>query len=543
MIFPGRIALVFRLEYGLSQVLMNRFLAPTLGVIGLFLIAYPLQAREFTVVVYNVENLFDVDEVAVFRDYQPAGDENPEGYTPAQFLTKLRAIRQTLSHFNDGQGPEIILFQEIEADQTPHGWDGDLPGFLAAAHGRSVEEILTGEIPDKWRGVPAEAWLYKKLADAGMHEYFVDVAEYNFDPEGRPIAHVNVIFSKFPFLERRTHILEGERGMQEAVVDVDGYPLYLFNNHWKAGASNPDSERIRRELATLLRTRIEAILGENPNADLVVAGDFNSHYNQSTVFPDLQPTALNDILGSQGDVLAIRDLEGPPFYNLWFEVPEEERGSEVWRGDWGTLMQILISRGLYDFRGIQYVDGSFGVLVVPGFNVDEVTGIPLDWVGLEDGGGVSDHLPVYARFRTVAEDDSTTFKDLEEPNRDAEGSKERRAVNFANAALDRARSAEEVSQLRSAENYNRTFHVTGKVVRTGRPFEIEVQGDTYVVWSFDGNLRDQLNEVYESGNEIDFFGTLNQYRGRWQFVIHDSSWLEGVTADTPTDEPALETVP
>ncbi|HRE82432.1 MAG TPA: hypothetical protein PLN52_15405, partial [Opitutaceae bacterium] len=41
------------------------------------------QGRTFTVLVYNVENLFDADGIAVYDEYQPSL------YTPAHLKTKV----------------------------------------------------------------------------------------------------------------------------------------------------------------------------------------------------------------------------------------------------------------------------------------------------------------------------------------------------------------------------------------------------------------------------------------------------------------------
>ena len=43
----------------------------------------PVSAREFPVVTYNVENLFDADGQAVFDDYQETGEEN--AYSPVSW--------------------------------------------------------------------------------------------------------------------------------------------------------------------------------------------------------------------------------------------------------------------------------------------------------------------------------------------------------------------------------------------------------------------------------------------------------------------------
>jgi len=54
-------------------------------------LAPTLLARPFTVVAYNVENLFDVDGIAVYEEYQSAA------YTPAHLRTKLDHIAQVVA--------------------------------------------------------------------------------------------------------------------------------------------------------------------------------------------------------------------------------------------------------------------------------------------------------------------------------------------------------------------------------------------------------------------------------------------------------------
>ena len=81
-------------------------------------------ARTFQVVAYNVENLFDIDGVSAFDDYKPPN------YGPRELSRKLEGISKVLQRFNEGAGPEIILFSEIEADRTPQSTVADLDAFL-----------------------------------------------------------------------------------------------------------------------------------------------------------------------------------------------------------------------------------------------------------------------------------------------------------------------------------------------------------------------------------------------------------------------------
>jgi hypothetical protein len=94
-------------------------------------------ARPFSLVVYNVENLFDADGVAVYDDYQPSK------YTPAHFVTKLTHITQVLAKVDKGAGPDIILFNEIEADQTPDSTVSDVPKWLAKYDTQTFSALLS----------------------------------------------------------------------------------------------------------------------------------------------------------------------------------------------------------------------------------------------------------------------------------------------------------------------------------------------------------------------------------------------------------------
>jgi endonuclease/exonuclease/phosphatase family metal-dependent hydrolase len=344
----------------------------------------------FTVVTYNVENLFDADGVSIFDDYKVNS-----GYTPRKLLTKLQSIASVLKSVDGGDTPEIVLFQELEADFTPDSTVEDYDAFLELYSDTTVENMLDREWSDAYAGYPASAWLLKALADEGLIGYHVVTSEYRGTESGS--AHTNAIFSTFPIIKHGAHPILMARDIIEAELEVEGQSLFVYVNHWKSGASNPDREPIRVENAKVLRSLIDARLEADPYADIIIAGDLNSHYNHSALFPSIL-TGVNDILGSTGS----ESFYENDLYNLWFELEPEARYSEVWRGRIGTLMHMLITQGLYDDSGISYIDGSFDKLVIPGINADLI-GRPLRWHSTgETGGGVSDHFPVYARFSVGA---------------------------------------------------------------------------------------------------------------------------------------------
>ena len=113
-------------------------------------LAPALFARPFTVVAYNVENLFDVDGIAVYEEYQSAA------YTPAHLRTKLDHIAQVVARIGDnGRGPDIILFEEIEVDRTPESRVDDQAAFLRRYAGTTFEKMLTAPLTPEERDVAA----------------------------------------------------------------------------------------------------------------------------------------------------------------------------------------------------------------------------------------------------------------------------------------------------------------------------------------------------------------------------------------------------
>jgi len=477
-----------------------------------------LGAREFTVVVYNVENLFDLDGVALYSQYEQDCC-GPYGLEP--LMRKLEAIRCTLAKFNDGEGPEIVLFQELELDRTPYG-TLDTGAFLRDTRGRPLREILEQE---RWgRNLPAELLLLKYLEDHGMGGYHIaapDPARMETHP-----PHQNVVFSRFPISHVRQRPKHEARDLLEVGIDVDGHAFIVLNNHWKSGASNPDTEPVRVQNARVVRARLDALLLQNPRADILIAGDLNSHYNQRAVLPDLKETGVNCVLGAHGfESRMTGGGDHAGLYNLWFELPPEERGSEVWRGRWGTLMQMLVTPGLYDRRGIQYVDNSFGRLMVPGFNVDTRWQRPVAWSNYGGGGGVSDHLPIYARFRVIPGAGGEGWKELDNPTNEAL-TPHQPVVPFER--MDR-RAVPPLQRLAGMSPRERVgqmgevFAISGPLHAAG-PARVKAGDLTLEIFSPVPSVREALNAL-QPGDELRAFADLEDWRGRLQLVIRHASWL------------------
>ena len=483
----------------------------------------PAFARDFSVVTYNVENLHDADGVAIYDDYQSAD------YTAEHLAVKAGNVAKVLSRI-DG-GPDVIAFNEIELDQTPESSVKDIDAWLASVKDKTVSDLLAGDsvLADS-AGLPAEAWLLKALSDAGLTGYHVAATDEKpgVYADGRGIAVRNMIFSRFPITAVRTHLTPNARAILEATLDVDGHPLTVFANHWKSGASDAESEVIRLENARTLRGRIDELLAKDPNADIIVAGDLNSHYNQKRRYRAMKETGINDILGAQGNELSLRG-KNADLYNLWFELPSNNRGSDIYKDEWGTLMHLIVSRGLYDQNGIQYVDNSFRVMKIPGMNAD-VFGRPVRWSKSKTPSGFSDHFPIIAAFRTVDTRDKTRWMSLTQPSV-VESSPEE-PVRVETSTVDLFASATPISKLpagtalRDGSFNGRVFFVEAPATVDERDIvRVKVLGEEYEIYTHDQNLRPAIRERAKKDGRLRFYGELGTYRDRWQFLIHGKEWL------------------
>lgn len=485
----------------------------------LLLFSFPsLPAREFTVLVYNVENLFDLDGVALYSQYEqaPAGD-----YGIEPLLNKLEGIHRVLAAVNDGAGPEVVLFQEFELDRTPWRTPGARE-FLEETRGKSLEELLDNPRSGVHR-LPAELLLLKYLEDRGMGGYHVAQPD-PFRMEDH-LPHKNVVFSRFPvnFVRQRSKL--DARDLVVAGLDIEGHELIVLNNHWKSGASNAETETVRVQNARVVRAELEAILHRDPRADVIIAGDFNTYYNQKAVFPDLPETAVNDVLRANGFESRMVEPGSANLYNLWFELPLEERGSETWRGSWGTLMQMVLTPGLYDGRGIQYVDNSFDRLILPGENVDTRWGRPRSWSNFGGGSGFSDHLPIMARFRVIPGRGSGEAMKLVNPtNEDLPAYREPvRYQRLDRRAIPPIGRLAELSPSEQGALMGELFRIDGRLDAVSPP-AIRVGDLELEIYSPVSEIRDALREL-QPGDPVSFIGDLGDWRGRLQVVVRDPSWL------------------
>lgn len=496
---------------------------------ALLLLPLPLAfARPFTVAAYNVENFFDGDGVSIYEDYSPAK------YTPSDLANKARNTARLLKAMNNGNGPDIAVLNEIEIDQTPSNDPSQTAKLLEKYGKTSIEKLVSqgDTLEPDLADAPAEFWLLKACAEAGLTDYKIALSDEKpgLHEGGRARSVKNVILSRFPVASVKTIPLADARSILEAEIDIDGHPLIVFANHWKSGAGSEENEQIRLSNASTLRKRLDEIFAKIPKADVIVAGDLNSHYNQARRYPSFSRTGIEGVLKAQGDEAALQG-GGADLYNLWYELPPERRGSDIYQDEWGTLMHLVLSKGLYDNSGIQYRDNSFMVAAFPGMNADAI-GRPRRWPNHgKKGIGYSDHFPVIAEFQTVDSKNPSGWMTLKDPS----------LPDTPATPVARRFSAEEIFQdavpaasLAPGTDLKRP-DLQRKFYRLDAPARydaaenrilVEVAGASVPVYIRNTDLRKRVVENVAAQKHLSCYAALGSFRGEAQFEIAFADWIE-----------------
>jgi len=355
---------------------------------------------EFTIVGYNVENLFDqTDELRNegYGDYRIAanGAGNTSNYGEPVDLgngpvtwtdAKIAGIRKTLVAL-DPAGPEIIGLTEIES---------------AAALERlrlAVADLgyQTAQFSQWTPGMTETAIGMGILSKYLLKEWSLLAPVMPAVPDGQPAP-------------------EAARPILKATLDVNGHPLIVYVNHWKS-KGGPESQR--KAYAEALQADIAAVTAIDARADYVILGDLNSEYNETVV---IEPghndtdrvTGINHVLKAQGDELDVLTMRTAGYkYNLHYELDRAARKTAWHTGhEWSSLDHMIVGAGVYDRKGVTYVDNSFSpvTFAMPRtkhlFSPDGKQ--TNRWKQKRQGkhtthelGGYSDHLPLVARFHVA----------------------------------------------------------------------------------------------------------------------------------------------
>jgi len=322
-----------------------------------------IEAKNFKIASYNVQNLFDV--AADWTEYTGYIPNTAYGWNRGMLDIKARNIARVINDLK----ADIVTLQEIE----------------------SKKSLI---------------YLRNRLINLGVDYPYLAIADL------KATTVKCAVMSKFPIVKKEEIIVDNKfaRNILKVTINVEGNFLILFINHWKS-KEGPESSRI--VYAKALKEEIDKL---EDNVDFVLIGDFNSNYNEYKTFRNSAKlndtggiTGINHILKTIIDFALVDEkalaaqTANEYLYNLWLEINKKRRWSYNFFGDKNSPDNIIVSKGLYDERGISYIDNSFDK-----FDPDYLfkRKALYQWQrakkgrGKHLGKGYSDHLPVFACFST-----------------------------------------------------------------------------------------------------------------------------------------------
>lgn len=321
-----------------------------------------LDPKHSLVAFYNIENFFDIYDNPLKNDnsFLP---EAPKHWTKERYYNKLSHISEAINMLNDYGTPAIIGLTEVENKEVLN----DIVSHSALQHEFGFVHHNSADI----RGIDV-ALLYNM-------RYF-EVLEHH------PIA---IQFPHKPhFSSRDILYVQG--------CFAKGDKVHIFINHWPSRREGINkTNKFRMAAANTLRQACYKIWAQEPEAKIILMGDFNDEANNKSITNGLSAKPR-------------KNMRPTDFYNLATLPHKMHKGSSVFNSQWFLFDQILISEGLRAASsGVSITAEGQQVLynkklMTYDKNIHDY--IPWRTYEAHDKyvGGYSDHLPVFVEIDTVS---------------------------------------------------------------------------------------------------------------------------------------------
>lgn len=333
------------------------------GMITMFLLtcSFALSAqsvdsiRSFRIMFYNVENLFDPfhDSLKHDEEFTPRG---MRAWTWKKFEKKLHNTSKVIISAGGWRPPEIVAFCEVE-------------------NRFCLTQLL--------KRTPLERFGYRIIHEESPDARGIDVAAIYRSDRFKELSHEAIpVFYEGDTVSTTRYILY----IKGLVSPTD--TLHFFVNHWpsKYGGATATIPR-RRDAALTLRAKIDSIGYIQPEARIVITGDFNDTPLDESLYVHLNAKANQDSTGFYLCNLMI------PFLGKW------DRGTHKFREEWSVLDQFIVSSPLLRSKtGLRISTKGAEILRLPFLLEDDLvhngTRPFRTYNGMVYQGGFSDHLPI-----------------------------------------------------------------------------------------------------------------------------------------------------
>jgi len=298
---------------------------------------------------YNVENLFDVfdDPNKNDEEFTPEGNKK---WTKPRYQQKINQLSEVIVGMDF---PDLLGVCEVENKLVLTDWAAN-PVLKPYKY-----QVVHYESPDK-RGID-NGFLYKKNKFKVLNSEAIQInfpADIVKDYKTRDILYIQGIYQ-------------------------GSDTLHVFINHWPSRRGGLKASQPKRVyVASQLRKKTDAIFSQNPNANILLMGDFNDETDNISIATTLGAGPANP-------------KNKQYLYNLTQPLDLAGKGTYKYKENWNMLDQIIVSKNLltgklavqdaqiYQPDYLNYVDKKYGK------RPNKTYG------GKNYYGGYSDHYPVF----------------------------------------------------------------------------------------------------------------------------------------------------
>ena len=316
------------------------------------------KTQTFSLAFYNVENLFDTIDDPHKNDNRYLPDSELPWNTE-RYYHKLENISKVIAAMDSTGFPSVIGLSEVENKAV----------LLDLVHQPNIAEanyqILHKESEDE-RGIDV-ALLYRADKYTPVKTQYIRLV-FPFDPTNKTR---DILYSK------------GLANHKDTV--------HIFINHWTSRyGGQEETVPYRKYTAQVLRHYADSILNQNPNANILIAGDLNDNPDDESVATDL------------GAIEPVQPYLSKRLYNLSIKQYKMGNGSLYYHG-WDMFDQIIVSTPvLTGTNGVKATSRDQTIIKKSWMLYYPERGEPRPnrTATSKYYGGYSDHLPVFIKLTT-----------------------------------------------------------------------------------------------------------------------------------------------
>ncbi len=307
----------------------------------------------YTIAFYNLENLFDVvnDPHTLDHAFSPTSEKKWNMKRYQKKLDKLGTAISNIGFLGSSKAPILVGVAEAENLKV-------LQDLISTPHLKNKNYgIVHYDSPDE-RGIDV-ALLYQK-------EYFELL-------DAQPISVM----------------ITDDKGVRDMTRDIlwvtgklNGEKMHLLVNHWPSRRDGAHLTAYKRIIvAEKNREIISEITTEDPNAKIIIMGDFNDDPKSDSIKKHL-----------------VKD----DFFNPMEKLHTRYSGSSSYKSAWNLFDQIIFSHNFHQYKKQTH---SFAFSKVFGDDFLKIQkgrykGKPFrTYAGKKYLGGYSDHFPVYIQLK------------------------------------------------------------------------------------------------------------------------------------------------